>query len=129
MQQAEEAMTLGNALHYVVLTQAGSLVARLGLTGIDPVNLSAELGYMLREDFEGNGLMTEAAHALLSYALGRGGLHRVFAYADVENEGSQQVLERLGFQREGTVRHMVCHPEGGWRDHHVYGLLEDELRG
>ena len=61
---------------------------------------------MLRTDFEGRGLMTEAAHGLLSHAFGAGGLHRIAAFADVENVGSQQVLARLGFRHEGTVRHM-----------------------
>lgn len=129
LQEAEEAMTVSSAWHFVVLTQAGSLIGRVGLIQIDPVNVSAELGYMLRTDFEGRGLMTEAAHGLLSYAFGSGGLHRVAAFTDVENVPSHHVLERLGFRREGTIRHMTCHPERGWRDHHAYGLLEEELHG
>ena len=128
-QQATEAMTVGNSWHYVVRTRQESLIARVGLTQIDPVNFSAELGYMLRTDFEGSGLMTEAALGLLSYAFGAGGLHRIVAYADVENVGSQKVLTRLGFRHEGTARHMLYLPERGWRDHHAYGLLEGELRG
>ena len=126
--QAEQAATVGTAWHYVVLTDQGSVVARAALTDIDPVRLSAELGYMLRTDFEGRGLMTEAAHGLLFYALGAGGLHRVSAYADVENVASQRVLARLGFRQEGTARHLLRLPERGWRDHHAYGLLEGELR-
>lgn len=129
VRQAEEAMTAGGAWHYVALTHANSLIGRVSLTGIDPVDFGAELGYMLRADFEGRGLMTESARALLGHAFGPGGLHRISAYADVENAASHQVLERLGFRREGTVRHVTCHPERGWRDHHVYGLLEGEMRG
>ncbi len=128
VQQAAEAVTVGSAWHYVVRTRQGSLIARVGLTQIDPVNFSAELGYMLRTDFEGSGLMTEAAQGLLSHAFSAGGLHRIVAYADVENVGSQQVLARLGFRHEGTARHMIHLPERGWRDHHAYGLLEGELR-
>ena len=129
VRQAEEAMTMGGAWHYVALTQANSLIGRVSLTGIDPINFGAELGYMLRADFEGRGLMTESARAVLSHAFGPGGLHRISAYADVENGPSHQVLERLGFRREGTARHVTRHPERGWRDHHAYGLLEGELRG
>ena len=128
-QQAVEAMTVGNAWHYVVRTRQGSLIARVGLTQIDSINFSAELGYMLRTDFEGGGLMTEAAQSLLSHAFSAGGLHRIVAYADVENVGSQRVLTRLGFRHEGTARHMLHLPERGWRDHHAYGLLEGELHG
>jgi RimJ/RimL family protein N-acetyltransferase len=128
LRQAEEAMAVGGAWHYVILSERDRLIGRVGLTGIDPVNFSAELGYMLRTDCEGDGLMSEAAHGLLSYAFGAGGLHRAVAYADVDNRASQHVLARLGFRHEGTMRHMLHLPERGWRDHHAYGLLEGELR-
>lgn len=127
-QQLVEAMALGTARHYVVLTGTEGLIARVGLYDIDLVNLSAELGYMLRTEYEGQGVMTEALRGLLSQALGPDGLHRVTAYVDTENVASQRVLERLGFQREGTVRHAARHSERGWRDHHLYGLLAGELR-
>ena len=125
----EEAMAVGTTTQYVVLTHAHSLVGRVGLMEIDTSARCAELGYMLRTDFEGQGLMTEAAHRLASHALGPGGLHRLSAFVDVENTGSQRVLSRLGFRQEGTLRHVVQHPERGWRDQHVYGLLEGELVG
>ncbi len=128
LQSAEEAMALGAAWHYVVLLWSGRLVGRVGLTGIDTVNASAELGYMLRTDAEGKGVMTEAARGLLSSAFAPGRLHRITAFADCENAKSQAVLSRLGFQREGVVRHMTRHPERGWRDHYGYSLLEGELR-
>ena len=118
IQSAEEAMAVGSAWHYVILLWSGRLVGRVGLTTIDLINSSAELGYMLRTDAESNGVMTEAAHGLLSYAFGPGKLHRITAFADFENEKSQRLLTRLGFQQEGIVRHMTRHPERGWRDHY-----------
>ncbi len=128
IQSAEEAMALGTGWHYVILLWSGKLVGRVGLSVIDSDNLSAELGYMLRTDAEGSGVMTEAARGLLSYGFGPGRLHRVSAYVDCENERSRRVLTRLGFQPEGVVRHMSRHPERGWRDYCSYSLLEGELR-
>ncbi len=128
IQSAEEAMALGTAWHYVVLLWSGRLVGRIGLSTMDLDNFSAELGYMLRTDAQSNGVMTEAARGLLSHAFGPGRLHRISAYADCDNERSQRVLARLGFQKEGLVRHMSHHPERGWRDYFSYSLLEGELR-
>ncbi len=128
IQSAEESMALGSAWHYVVLLWSGKLVGRVGLSEIDTVNRSAELGYMLRTDAEGSGVMTEAARGLLTCAFEPRHLHRVVAYADCENERSRRVLARLGFQPEGVVRHMSYHPARGWRDHVSYSLLEGELR-
>ena len=71
--QMEEAMTVGRAWQYVILTRAHSLVGRVGLTDLDPVTRCAELGYLLRTDFEGQGLMTEAVRELAAHALGPGG--------------------------------------------------------
>lgn len=129
IQSAEDAMAVGTAWHYVVLLWSGRLVGRVGLTLIDPVNSSAELGYMLRTDAEGNGLMTEAVRGMLSHAFTQARLHRITAFADCENQKSQRVLARLGFQQEGKVRHMTRHPDRGWRDHYGYSLLDGELRG
>ena len=125
----EEAMAVGTESHYVILTRAHSLVGRVGLMEIDRVLRCAELGYMLRTDFEGQGLMTEAVRTLAAHALGPGGLHRLAAYSDVDNFGSQRVLSRLGFRQEGMLRHVARHPAHGWRDQYVYGLLEGELVG
>ena len=129
IQSAEEAMAVGTAWHYVILLWSGRLAGRIGLTLVDWDNHSAELGYMLRTDAQGAGMMTEAAQGFLAHAFGPGHLHRVTAYADCENEKSQRVLARLGFQQEGRVRHMTRHPKRGWRDHFAYSLLEGELRG
>ncbi len=128
-QSAEEAMAIGTAWHYVILLWSGRLVGRAGLTLIDSVNSSAELGYMLRTDAEGSGVMTEAVHSLLAHAFTQARLHRITAFADCENLKSQRLLARLGFQKEGVVRHMNRHPERGWRDHYSYSLLDGELRG
>ena len=128
IQSAVVAMSLGTAWHYVILLWSGRLVGRVGLSTIDSDNFSAELGYMLRTDAESNGVMTEAARELLLHAFGPGRLHRITAYADCDNVRSQRVLARLGFQKEGLVRHMSHHPERGWRDHFSYSLLEGELR-
>lgn len=127
LQTAEGAMTVGTAWHYAIFSEQ-MLIGRVGLTEIDPVNRSAELGYMLRSDFEGQGAMAEAVAALLTYAFTVGGLHRIVAYVDVDNQASRHVLTRLGFQQEGTLRDFLRHPEGHWRDHDAWSLLEGELR-
>jgi RimJ/RimL family protein N-acetyltransferase len=48
--------------------------------------------------------MTEAAQAVVTWALARPGIHRVGAVTDVDNHGSARVLEKIGMQREGQLR-------------------------
>ncbi|MFD7901758.1 GNAT family N-acetyltransferase [Kitasatospora sp. NPDC059747] len=89
---------------------------------------SAELGYVLRRDAWGHGYGSETARLLCVLAFDHLGLHRLAASVDVDNAASVRVLGKLGFQREGRVRHDVL--KGGvWSDSYLYSLLADEWRG
>jgi ribosomal-protein-alanine N-acetyltransferase len=64
----------------------------------------AELGYVLGREYWGQGYMGEAQRAVVAYAFGTLGLHRLEADTDPRNQGSVRSLERLGFQHEGVLR-------------------------
>ena len=59
-----------------------------------------EIGWHLHPDFQGKGLVTEAARALLA----RAGLPRVLALTDPGNTASQAVAGRLGMADEGLTK-------------------------
>jgi len=61
----------------------------------------AELLYGTWPRFWGQGLTTEAARVLLSYAFVTLGVREVVAATDVPNRSSVRVLERLGMQFDG----------------------------
>ncbi len=61
-----------------------------------------QMDYELDSAFWGNGYMTEAARAVLSYAFGRMRLDRVVIYTRLENERSVRLIERLGFGQVST---------------------------
>ena len=61
-----------------------------------------EIGYWLRTDRTGNGLVTRAADVLSRLALDLPGVDRVAVVHDAGNVRSQGVPERLGFRRVGT---------------------------
>ncbi|MET0495786.1 MAG: GNAT family N-acetyltransferase, partial [Actinoplanes sp.] len=58
-----------------------------------------EVGWHLHPDHQGQGLITEAARALLGIAA----LPRVLAVTDPANERSQAVAGRLGMADEGLT--------------------------
>jgi RimJ/RimL family protein N-acetyltransferase len=88
----------------VVRTDRGALIGTCTLAHIDAGNRRAEIGFSLRHDHWGQGYMTEAVRALLTFAFGELGLHRLEADVDPRNAASIRLLERLGFQREGYLR-------------------------
>lgn len=69
----------------------------VGTAGLRPLDdLGIELTYTLAPDAWGNGYATEAATAVLDYALGTLGLHEVLAVIDEGNAASAAVIKRLG---------------------------------
>ena len=63
-----------------------------------------ELGYWLGRPFWGQGLMTEAAQVLLSYAFDVLDVHTVWSGYYEENNRSRRVQEKLGFVHHRTEK-------------------------
>jgi ribosomal-protein-serine acetyltransferase len=100
------------------------LAGALSLT-VSRYSRSAEIGYWIGADYEGRGLVTRAAAAVLDQAFGPLGLERVSLHTDPANERSRAVARRLGFVEEGLLRQGTAFP-GERRDEVVYGLLAQE---
>lgn len=62
-----------------------------------------EIAYMLARPWQGLGLATEAAAAVLDDAWRRYDLSRIHAVVDAPNQPSRRVLERLGMTLHGEV--------------------------
>jgi ribosomal-protein-alanine N-acetyltransferase len=115
----------GTLFQWGVEATDGPLVGTCTLAGVDPSNRRAELGFALGRGFWGRGYMAAALPAVLEFAFGRLGLHRVFADAEPHNAPSIRALERLGFVREGFLReHYLV--QGAPQDAIIYGLLKSE---
>jgi RimJ/RimL family protein N-acetyltransferase len=72
----------------------------------------AEVGYVLRRADWGRGITTEAASAVLEFGFDQLGFRRIEATCRPENTGSRRVLEKIGMQREGTLRsHLLLRGE------------------
>ena len=66
-----------------------------------------DLGFMLHPEAWGQGLMTEAARALVDAAFAYSALPGITAWARVDNRASRRVLEKCGFRHLGpTLLHL-----------------------
>ncbi|MGE0322944.1 MAG: GNAT family N-acetyltransferase [Polyangiaceae bacterium] len=100
----------------------------LGVVGLDSVvhlHRSCELGYWLKREACGKGLMTEAAKACVGFAFDTLAAHRIRCAAATENYGSLRVIMRLGFRFEGVAR-QAEYVGGRWVDHAVFGQLASD---
>lgn len=119
-----EAAERGDSQALAMTEKGGDLVGAVALA-IAQAQLRAELGYWVAVPHWGRGYATEAAAAMVDYAFGTLGLRRVVAHCLTRNVASARVMEKVGMQREGTLRAHVLKwdvPE----DVALYGILRDE---
>lgn len=87
---------------------------------------TAEIGYSLQEKYWGKGITAEAVRSVILWALRDVGLAKVCAQADVRNERSLKLMEKVGMIREGISRsdHVIHNVRTGmaW-----YSILPEEL--
>ncbi|QJW95710.1 GNAT family N-acetyltransferase [Frigoriglobus tundricola] len=84
-----------------------------------------ELGYWLAEPFWGQGLITEACHAVLAFSFAEYGPERMQARVIEGNHASARVLAKLGFRDEGTLRRSLFR-RGKFDNVRMFSLLRDE---
>jgi len=86
----------------------------LGVVGVHPrVRGNArEIGYWVRSDHAGRGLITEAVRGVARAELALMGLDRLDLYIEPDNVGSLRVAEKLGFVREATLRGRITRTDG-----------------
>ncbi len=113
----------GRAVRFAIRAADGRRL--LGVVGLDScvhLHRSCELGYWLRRDATGHGVMTEASHACIQYAFTRLCAHRIRCAAATDNHASLRVIARLGFRFEGIARQAEL-VRSRWLDHAVFSRL------
>ena len=91
------------------------------------VSQSASLGYWIGEKYSRNGYMKEALKLLIPSLFVDLRLNRIEAATLEENIASKNLLKKIGFKKEGVLRKYLK-INGTWRDHILYGLLENDFK-
>jgi ribosomal-protein-serine acetyltransferase len=113
----------GRAVRFAIRDrQTRKLFGVVGLDSCVHLHRSCELGYWLRRDATGRGLMTDAARACMDFAFRRMGVHRIRCAAATDNYPSLRVIARLGFRFEGISR-QAEYVGNRWLDHAVFAKL------
>jgi ribosomal-protein-alanine N-acetyltransferase len=103
------------------------VVGTCTLSGLSGQHRRAGLGYALNRAYWGQGYGREAVGRVVEFGFTSLELHRLEADVDPRNTSSIQVLESLGFQREGCQRQRYF-INGEMQDGVLYGLLRPEWR-
>lgn len=108
-------------------TYRGRMIGTCGFASIDDENRVGELGYVLNPALRGNGMIVEAAKAVMSYGFNELGLNRIEAKYIIGNTASRRVMEKLGMKYEGTLRSAML-IKGMYRDIGVCSILKDDFK-
>jgi len=111
----------------IFLVQDGSLIGTCSLFNLNEQCRRAEIGYGIASSHWRHGYMFEAVSAVIAFAFGELGMHRLEADIDPRNVGSARSLQKLGFASEGLLRERwIVGQEVS--DSALYGLLAREWR-
>jgi ribosomal-protein-alanine N-acetyltransferase len=104
-----------------------SYIGEIGYTVREdsPVGKVVQLGYFIRPEYWGKGLVTEAAREVLSFAFTQGHVFKVESGCLRENSASERILRKLGMVREAELLAHTLH-EGTLKDRVEYRLLKTE---
>ena len=101
------------------------LIGSLGVVQFNRDHKKCEVGYWLREEYQGKGLMTKACAFLIDYLFNTKDLNRIEILVARENEKSAAIPTRLGFKREGTLRQGL-YMYRAFHDLDLFSLLRQE---
>ena len=108
-------------LHFVIEVE-GELAGSIGIINIDVHK--AEIGYWLKEEYAGKGIMTNVIKLVADQAFEKLNLKRLFAPVLTHNKASAKALEKNGFLMEGVLKSFYL-KNGKYIDAFCYAKVVD----
>lgn len=129
-QIAEEIFIRKENVWGIVLKQSNQLIGTIGLIEDRKRENKATkmIGYAISQDYWGKGIMTEAAQLVIEYAFEILQLELLSAYCYPFNNRSKRVLEKCGFQKEGTLKKAEKRYDGKIYDDECYAITKEEYQ-
>lgn len=88
----------GNSYYWAItLTDTKTLVGTICLFDFSAENNSCEIGYELMTKFQGQGIMKEAAQAVIDYVFQTLKFKKILAFTHYDNQNSTNLLLKLNF--------------------------------
>jgi RimJ/RimL family protein N-acetyltransferase len=118
----------GERLQFAVINRAtGRAIGSTGYLDIDRPNRALEIGMTwYGVEYQRTAVNTECKYLLLRHAFDDLGALRVCLKTDSRNERSQRAIERIGAQREGTLRNHRITWDGANRHSVYFSIIESE---
>jgi [ribosomal protein S5]-alanine N-acetyltransferase len=112
----------------VVLKHTKKVIGNALLMIRDQDFKTVEIGYFINSNYWKQGYGIEIVNGLLYLGFNTMDIHRIYAVCDVENAGSVNLLNKIGFRQEGHfIKNLKV--KGRWRDNYLFAMLKEEFKG
>ena len=116
---------LHNREYSLAITLENRLVGSIGVFRKENIHShTAEIGYYIAESHWGKGIGTSALKQACQKVFETSNIVRIFAEPFSENIASCRILEKAGFQCEGTLRKKAF-KNGQFKDMQMYSLIKE----
>ncbi|MCP4180203.1 MAG: GNAT family N-acetyltransferase [bacterium] len=112
---------------YYTLWDNTKIIGYVLVREIDEDAKWAEIGYMIDEQYTGQGIIKAFTTRIITYLFDTINMNKIVICCDETNKKSQAFPNKLGFKLEGNIRnHFVVN--GIARNTLYYGLLKEEYK-
>lgn len=108
----------------IELKEKGTIIGTMGFQDWSHEHKRANLSYALFPEIWGKGYASEAIETVISFGFQELGLERIGAVVFIENQASNNLLTKMGFQKEGVLKHYM-YQDGKPHDTNVFSLLKN----
>ena len=115
---------LGEQAYAIV--HSGEFSGTIGFHRYGARNRAVEIGYWIDAELQGRGIMTRSVRKLTDVVFEQLNANQVVISADVNNDRSRSVAERLGFKLDGVTRQWAVNAVGELADMARYSMLRSE---
>jgi ribosomal-protein-alanine N-acetyltransferase len=112
--KVNENINKNDSLYWAItLSDKNILVGTICLFGFSDENYKCEIGYELLTNFQGQGIMKEAAEKVIDYAFNTIKVKKIEAFMHRDNQSSIKLLEKFSFRNSNepdkTNPDLICY--------------------
>ena len=101
-----------NQVRLIVENSRNEQVGIVDLTDFDPRHRRAELGIVIKKEFQGKGYAKGSVVRLLQYAQNILHLQQIYAIVGVRNQKAAKMLQSVGFEGDNVLKQWLCCQDG-----------------
>ena len=110
----------------VIEKTSGKMIGTCGFTNIFPKEKTAEVGYVIAQDFWGKGIAKEALCEVLRFGFETFDFERIYARHMLGNDASGKVMQKCGMTFENIYKNSE-YIKGEYKTILVYGITKQNF--